>query len=100
MRRRPFVRRKQYTRAPTGHSTIAVATNARNPSVGPNTLHRQGLLVVPHCTHIGNTMTVRVCVCFYVIIFGLSVEELQRFKEEEDEELQGVYQTKHEECGG
>jgi hypothetical protein len=28
-------------------------TNATNPSVGPTTLHRHGLLRVPHCTHTG-----------------------------------------------
>lgn len=50
---RPFICLKQYTRAPTGHSTTAAATNATNPSVGPTTLHRQGLLLVPHSTQIG-----------------------------------------------
>ncbi|KAJ6867408.1 hypothetical protein NC652_038580 [Populus alba x Populus x berolinensis] len=50
---RPFMRLKRKTTAPTGHSTTPATTNAKNPRVGPTTLHRQGLLVVPHWTHIG-----------------------------------------------
>lgn len=50
---RPFMRLKRKTTAPTGHSTTPATTNATNPRVGPSTLHRQGLLVVPHWTHIG-----------------------------------------------
>ncbi|CAN0913742.1 hypothetical protein LINGRAHAP2_LOCUS28118 [Linum grandiflorum] len=53
MIRLPFRCLKMYTNAPTGHSTTAAAANARNPTVGPNTLHRHGLLRVPHCTQIG-----------------------------------------------
>lgn len=47
------MRLKRKTTAPTGHSTTPATTNAKNPRVGPSTLHRQGLLVVPHWTHIG-----------------------------------------------
>lgn len=50
---RPLVWRKQYTKAPTGHSTTAATANARKPRVGPTTLQRHGLLVVPHCMHMG-----------------------------------------------
>lgn len=50
---RPLVWRKQYTKAPTGHSTTAATANARQPRVGPTTLQRHGLLVVPHCMHMG-----------------------------------------------
>lgn len=58
MMRRPFMWRNKYTTAPTGHSTMAAAANAMNPTVGPTTLHRQGLLFVPHCTHNGNPPTI------------------------------------------
>lgn len=53
MIRRPFMWRKMYTTVPIGHSTIAAAAKARKPKVGPTTLQRHGLLVVPHCTHMG-----------------------------------------------
>ncbi|KAG6507272.1 hypothetical protein ZIOFF_032614 [Zingiber officinale] len=53
MIRRPFRWRNRYTTAPTGHSTAAAAANARNPTVGPTTLHRHGLLLAPHSTHKG-----------------------------------------------
>ncbi|KAI8541930.1 hypothetical protein RHMOL_Rhmol08G0098800 [Rhododendron molle] len=46
--RRPLLWRNNHTTAPTGHSTTAVATNATNPTVGPNTLHPQRLGVVNH----------------------------------------------------
>ncbi|CAN1122819.1 hypothetical protein LINPERPRIM_LOCUS2906 [Linum perenne] len=52
----PFRCLKMYTNAPTGHSISAAAANARNPTVGPKTLHRHGLACVPHCTQIGTTM--------------------------------------------
>ncbi|KAG5535383.1 hypothetical protein RHGRI_023220 [Rhododendron griersonianum] len=45
MIRRPLLWRNNHTTAPTGHSTIAVATNATNPTVGPSTLHPQRLAV-------------------------------------------------------
>ncbi|PKU71704.1 hypothetical protein MA16_Dca022802 [Dendrobium catenatum] len=51
MMRRPFMCRKIYTTAPMGHSTTAATAHARIPTVGPTTLHRHGLLLVPHCTH-------------------------------------------------
>ncbi|KAJ6752786.1 hypothetical protein OIU74_027586 [Salix koriyanagi] len=50
---RPFGRLKRKTTAPSGHSTTAATANAKNPRVGPSTLHRQGLLVVPHWIHTG-----------------------------------------------
>uniref|UniRef100_A0A453JLC1 Uncharacterized protein n=1 Tax=Aegilops tauschii subsp. strangulata TaxID=200361 RepID=A0A453JLC1_AEGTS len=53
MMRRPLRWRNRYTAAPSGHSTTPVTTKATNPRVGPTTLHRQGLLRVPHCTHDG-----------------------------------------------
>uniref|UniRef100_A0A453F4K6 Uncharacterized protein n=1 Tax=Aegilops tauschii subsp. strangulata TaxID=200361 RepID=A0A453F4K6_AEGTS len=53
MMRRPLRWRKRYTAAPSGHSTTPATTSATNPSVGPTTLHRHGLLLVPHCTQIG-----------------------------------------------
>ncbi|KAI8534538.1 hypothetical protein RHMOL_Rhmol10G0098100 [Rhododendron molle] len=53
MMRRPFSRRKQNTIAPTGHSTTAATAKAKNPSVGPKTLHRHRLPVDPHSIHIG-----------------------------------------------
>uniref|UniRef100_A0A6N2KHL3 Uncharacterized protein n=1 Tax=Salix viminalis TaxID=40686 RepID=A0A6N2KHL3_SALVM len=54
---RPFGRLKRKTTAPSGHSTTAATANAKNPTVGPSTLHRQGLLVVPHWIHIGTQTT-------------------------------------------
>lgn len=54
MMRRPFVWRKQYTKAPMGHSTTAAAAKAMNPRVGPKILQWQGLRTLPHSKHKGS----------------------------------------------
>ena len=53
MIRLPFKCLKQYTNAPTGHSTHAATTNATNPNVGPSTRQWQGLRLVRHSKHKG-----------------------------------------------
>lgn len=70
---RPFICLNGYTRTPTGHSTIAAAENARNPTVGPTTLHLQGLLLVPHSTHIG---TPKIGILSYAISLLLSLRQM------------------------
>ena len=53
MMRRPFKWRKQYTNAPTGHSTHAATAKATKPRVGPRIRQWQGLRRVPHSKHNG-----------------------------------------------
>jgi len=42
---------QQYVKQPAGQQTSPATSAPKNPSVGPTTLQRQGLLV-PTCTHI------------------------------------------------
>ncbi|RCV26405.1 hypothetical protein SETIT_5G242400v2 [Setaria italica] len=66
MMRRPLRCRNRYTAAPSGHSMTPATTKATNPSVGPSTLHRHGLLRVPHCTHTGTNAIA--CCCWLLVL--------------------------------